>query len=421
VVCNGVMRRALAAFFAVALISSPAVFGGVAAADPPPVNDPAFVQGLQWNLTMIGAPQAWAKGKGAGVTIAVIDSGIDATHEDLAANLAGTISCIGTGGDPALCSGSGTDDNGHGTHVAGIAAAVTNNGVGVAGVAPEARLLGVRVLTNRCEGSVACNAGGDPLDVAAGVRWAVAKGARVLNLSLGSDAKPLASSELTAALRDAWLRGAIPVIASGNTGDQPFDAGDLPAVVVTAVNRQGQLASYANGVGGSRWALAAPGGEPGDTNLTCKTGGEPNGVLSTYWAPSLGVNQYACLAGTSMAAPHVSGALAILLGLGFTPQQAVDRLLVSARPVPGSGSTSTGVGRLDLGQAVALGGPPATPRATPDSSATAAGGAATPLAAPATGASSSNDDERSALAVVAAVLILATVAAQIGRARVRPD
>ena len=388
-----------------------------AAHDAPPVNDPAFVQGLQWNLSMIGAPEAWTKGEGKGVTIAVIDSGVDATHEDLAGNMAGTISCIGTGGDPSLCSGAGADDNGHGTHVAGIAAAVTDNGVGVAGVAPEAKVLGVRVLTDRCIAG-ACNAAGVTADVAAGVRWAVGRGARVLNLSLGSDANTLNSDDLTSALRDAWLHGAIPVIASGNAGDEAFDAGDLPAIVVTAVNREGVLASYANGVGNSRWAIAAPGGEPGDTDATCKTGGAPRGVLSTYWNPDLGPNQYACLAGTSMAAPHVSGALAILLGLGFTPQQAVDRVLQTADPVLGGTATTTGVGRLDLGRAVALGAPPATPATSPESL-SSAGRSVTPLTHAGATADHSNDD-RSALAAAAAGLILVIVVAQIVRARVRP-
>src|SRR5688572_14821279 len=109
-------------------------------------NDPVLEQRLQWSLERIGAPGAWARGTGEGITIAVVDSGMDLAHEDLASKIDGHVSCIGASGPGAGCSGSGQDDNGHGTHVAGIAAAVTGNGKGIAGVAPDARLLAVRVL-----------------------------------------------------------------------------------------------------------------------------------------------------------------------------------------------------------------------------------------------------------------------------------
>src|SRR5687768_2546702 len=101
-------------------------------------NDPVLEQGLQWSLERIGAPGAWARGTGDDITIAVVDSGVDLSHEDLAPKLVGHISCIGASGDGTGCSGSGKDDNGHGTHVAGIALAATGNGKGIAGVAPDA-------------------------------------------------------------------------------------------------------------------------------------------------------------------------------------------------------------------------------------------------------------------------------------------
>lgn len=388
---------------------------GARPAAPPKANDPAFVQGLQWNLSMIGAPEAWSVGEGRGVIIGIIDSGIDTTHHDLAPNVLGTISCIGTRGDASLCAGPGYDDNGHGTHVAGIAAAVTDNGIGVASVAPEAKLLGVRVLTDRCEGTD-CTARGDSTDVVAGIHWAVANGARVLNLSLGSDGATLDESALGAALRWAWAHGAIAVIASGNSGDQVLDLGDLPAIVVTGLDRDGHVASYANGVGSSRWALAAPGGEPGDDINTCRTGGQPKGVLSTYWNPTLGPDQYACQAGTSFAAPHVSGALAILLGLGFTPQDAVNRLLQSADPVIGATTDTVGAGRLDIARAVAMGPAPAHPTTTaPAAAAAAANQPPTPLTpAPAQvrHGNAHRSESRYELELAAALLILLVVLAQ---------
>lgn len=422
------MRRlltfVLVAVVAVMLYPSPATAGHRQVGA---VNDPAFVQGLQWNLSMVGAPQAWRAGRGKGITIGVIDSGIDLSHEDLAPNVVGNTACIGTGGDPGLCNGSGADDNGHGTHVAGIAAAVTGNGVGVAGVAPDAKLLAIRVLTDHCK-STDCSAEGDSSDVAAGVRWAVARGARVINLSLGSDASSLTSPVLADALRFAWAHGAVPVIASGNAKDQPLDVRTLPAVVVTAVGRDGRVAGYANAVGQSRWALAAPGGNPGDSATTCRTGGVPNGVLSTYWDPKLGPNQYACLAGTSMAAPHVSGALAILLGLGFTPSQAVERLLQTADPVPGSNPLLSGAGRLDIARAIALGKPapaPLPPPASPNTAAVAAAArqAATPLPAShrrrRSPPSTQPAEDRLVPAAVAGMLIALVALAQIAASRRR--
>src|SRR5690606_37582017 len=100
-------------------------------------------------------------------------------HEDLRGQIVGSVSCIGAAGDPDRCSGSAQDDNGHGTHVAGIAAAASGNGRGIAGVAPGARLLAVRVLANECTSS-GCTASGSASDVVAGIRWAVRQGADVI-------------------------------------------------------------------------------------------------------------------------------------------------------------------------------------------------------------------------------------------------
>jgi len=105
------------------------------------VDDPVFTQGLQWGLERIGAPDAWSQATGRGVTIAVVDSGVDLQHQDLRAKVIGQVSCIGANGDEDRCTGSAQDDNGHGTHVAGIVSAVTGNRIGVAGVAPAARVL----------------------------------------------------------------------------------------------------------------------------------------------------------------------------------------------------------------------------------------------------------------------------------------
>jgi thermitase len=322
-----------------------------AAATPATPNDPLF--GLQWNLQMIGAPSAWQVATGAGITIAIVDSGVDLGHDDLKDKIVGHASCIGSHGDPGRCAADGgADDNGHGSHVAGIAAASTNNGVGVAGTAPDSSILAVKVLDASGSGT------GD--DVAAGIRYAAMHGAAVINLSLGNIEQSVFGSSFQDALDFAFSKGSVPVIAAGNNFLLP--SGPIThAIVVGALNRTGLKASYSN-LGSSQWVIDAPGGET-DTDNSCSTG--PMGVLSTYVN-----NNYACLAGTSMAAPHVSGALAVLRSNGLSPQQSIDKLLATARPLP---TTSVdGAGALDLAAAV---GQPATPSPAPDETTTVPGGA----------------------------------------------
>src|SRR5947209_8418839 len=134
-------------------------------------NDPWFPR--QWGVVQIGAPQAWAASTGAGVKIGVVDTGVDTSHEDLAGKVVGTADCRGG------CHPGGQDDHGHGTHVSGIAAAATDNGKGIAGVAPGAQLVVAKVLNKDGSGSTD--------DIAAGMKWVISQGAKVVNLSLGPD------------------------------------------------------------------------------------------------------------------------------------------------------------------------------------------------------------------------------------------
>jgi subtilisin family serine protease len=366
--------RLLAAWVAGALaMAAPALAG--AAPTGQAADDPVFQQGLQWGLEQIGAPAAWPTSTGEGITIAIVDSGVDASHEDLVDQIDGQVSCIGSGGDPARCAGSAADDNGHGTHVAGIAAARTFNGRGMAAVAPDARLLAVRVLRNDCDETGACSATGTAGDVAAGIRWATDQGADVINLSLGGGTPQSAlGCAFCEAVEYAWSQGAIPVIAAGNDAVLPPGFGDEPAVIVSATTRDDTRASYSSTTGGilrtARWPVAAPGGEGEVTPSDCATGGTPQGVLSTYWIAGQ-PSAYACQAGTSMAAPHVSGALALLLAQGLTPQQAIDRLLATATDLGDPGRDDLfGFGRIDVARAVGPGAPSSTdapppPTATP--------------------------------------------------------
>lgn len=291
----------------------------------------AAAAGSVWNLTAVGAPLS-----DSGVVIAVVDTGVEGSHPAFGSRVLPQINIV---------SGSNGDPNGHGTHVAGTAAGGSINcgeftgGTSKAvGVAPQAKILPVRVLGD--------GGGGTIDDVAEGIRRAADAGADVINLSLGQE-PGLGSivgsgTDLAEAINEAWAKGSIPVLAAGNAGQNIFSVfepgfGDLNAVVVTAVDRSGSHASYASDVGNAKWGIAAPGGE--------RTGTVSDEILSAF--PG---NQCGLLVGTSMAAPHVSGALAILRARGLSPQQAVDRILSTATPK--GPSRTYGSGLLDLGAAV---------------------------------------------------------------------
>ncbi|MBW3574370.1 MAG: S8 family serine peptidase [Actinobacteria bacterium] len=337
------MHRILGALaLAVALVVA---LPGIALAS----DDPFFDD--QWNLSAIGAEAAWSRGRGAGTVIAIVDTGVDLGHEDLKPKLLPGRSFIAPGASPQ-------DANGHGTHVAGIAAASTGNGLGVAGVAPDAMILPVQVLGSRGVGNVAA--------VADGIRYAADNGADVINLSFGEVSTDVdLAPDFIDAIRYAWAKGAIPVVASGNSFVRASGFTTEPAIVVTATTRSDTRPDYASGVGSAQWALAAPGGD-GSPGTRCEI---ESGVVSTYKD-----DEYACLVGTSMAAPHVAGAAAVLKGLGMSQQQVVDQLLATADDVGAPGNDTTfGSGRLNLARAVqAAAPPPAAPFEPPPTTTTKA-------------------------------------------------
>ncbi len=284
-------------------------------------------------LDRIRAEAAWARADGTGALVAVVDTGVDLGHPDLAAKIVnypdadfvepgGT--CTGPSTNRTCVQDGAQDAHGHGTHVAGIAAAITNNGVGVAGTAPGARILPVRVLD--AEGS------GTTDQVAAGIRYAADKGADVVNLSLGFlsgvDKVARLLGELDpvyAAVDYAWQRGAVVVIAAGNDS-VPLCAEPSAhprAVCVGATDRNDLRTFYSNSDATvTSTYLVAPGGAG---LLFCG-----DDVFSTYLrsrsgscSPQAG---YAALAGTSMATPFVSGVAALLAGQGLANDQIVERL-----------------------------------------------------------------------------------------------
>ena len=267
----------------------------------------------QWGLTKIRADQAWAVSRGTGVTIAVVDTGIDLDHPDLKSKIVKPVACI-----DGTCAAGGNDDNGHGTHVAGIAAAVTGNGVGIAGVAPGAKLMPVKVLD--AEGSGDCN------DIEMGIRFAADNGARVINLSLGPELPGLLAvllqggciSGLEAAATYAWNKGIFVVIAAGNNGLRSvYDSAALE--VVGATGPDDQPASYSS----SGADVYAPGGDASScATTTC--------IFSSWTGGGYALNQ-----GTSMATPHVSGIAALLFARGYSNAQIRQRLAATADTVGG--------------------------------------------------------------------------------------
>jgi subtilisin family serine protease len=296
----------------------------------------------QWALQgdgPMGAATAWTRITGGDVTVAVVDTGVDLAHRDLAPNVwtnPGEVPGNGIdddadglvddvhGADFVNHDGDPSDDNGHGTHVAGIVAARGNNGVGVAGLAWRARIMAVKVL--------GANASGDMATVADGVRYAVAHGARVINLSLTG---PSPGPGLESAVGEAAAANVLVVAAAGNrhvdddaiaTYPAALDAPNL--VAVTSSDQRGRLAPSAS-FGRSSIDLAAPGEE----------------ILSTARGGG-----YELRSGSSMAAAQVSGAAVLLASarpnLGWEAMRAA--LLGSARPT----SLPVAAGRLDVAGAL---------------------------------------------------------------------
>lgn len=276
--------------------------------DQPSVLAETVPQGV----SQIKAPAAWGASRGKGIRVAVLDTGIDWTHPDLAANVKGAVSFVP--GQTAM------DGNGHGTHCAGtIAAAI--NGQGVVGVAPEADLFAVKVLENSGQGNWSF--------LIAGLAWCVKNQIRIASMSLGGNGAPLALQVMCEA---AFKSGVLLVAAAGNTGASvTHPAKYKPVIAVTAIDSANQPAGFS--AKGPEVELCAPG----------------VGVLSTI--PGGG---YGKLNGTSMACPHVAGAAAVAWGAHrFASNVQIWNLLASTADnlgLPGWDAIF-GYGRVDAAQA----------------------------------------------------------------------
>lgn len=238
-------------------------------------NDPYFTNGSQWHLSKIQAPAAWDISTGnTSQIVAVVDTGVNFNHPDLAGKLlSGGYDFIANDSDP-------TDENGHGTAVAGTLSPATNNALGVAGVSWNTPILPIRVLDASGSGSYSA--------IANGITYAADHGAKIINLSLGGTTS---STTLQNAVNYAWSKGCVIVAAAGNSGSSSpeYPAACTNVIAVSATDSNDARPSWSNY--GSYVDISAPG-----TN-----------ICTLY-----GSNQYANWNGTSFSTPVVSGVLALM-------------------------------------------------------------------------------------------------------------
>lgn len=338
----------------------------------------------------IDAESAWSITKGNGVTVAVVDTGILKNHPDISSNIVGGYDFVGANapgnyftandgdgwdsdasdpgnwGDSAVSGCSASNSNWHGSHVSGTIAAIQNNGIGVTGVAPEAKILPVRAL-GRC--------GGYMSDLLAAMRWAAGLSvsgapsnpnpARIMNLSLG--ASDTCTGSLATAVNDVTAAGTLIIAAAGNdnaNASMTFPANCSNVLTVAAVSDAGARSTFSNY--GGVVDIAAPGGEVYPT-FTASTAIVS---LSNTGTTAPGTDSYAGMAGTSMATPHVTGVAALALAVNpFLSVSELRSVLLDhvkafapdPVPAPVSGdstyptcnmSNSCGVGIVDAGAAV---------------------------------------------------------------------
>ncbi|MFT7645371.1 MAG: serine protease [Candidatus Poriferisodalaceae bacterium] len=270
----------------------------------------------QWALDRVAFETTWPTTNGSGVVVAILDTGVLATHEDLVGRIVPGADFVAGVGDGTLA------DHPHGSHVAGIVGASANNSLGIAGGAPGVQIMPVRVLNSNGSGSVS--------GVSNGIIWAVDHGADVINLSLGTSTD---SSTLRAAVAYAESRGVVIVAAAGNaalTGNPvTYPAAIAEVVAVGATTAGDARASYSNH--GTWIDIVAPG----------------SGIWSLA---NHNDSAYASMSGTSMASPYVAAATALVVGAapGLTPAQTRAALFATAEDLgPVGKDNDFGVGLIN--------------------------------------------------------------------------
>ncbi|HEU4613117.1 MAG TPA: S8 family peptidase, partial [Kofleriaceae bacterium] len=305
-------------------------------------NDPQYK--FQWHMRQIGMPDAWKLADGNGVVVAVLDTGVG--YEDYQKfhqlpDLKGI-----TFVKPYNFVHNNThagDDHGHGSHVTGTIAQVTNNGIGVAGVARNVRIMPLKVLSASGSGSVA--------GIADAIRFAADHGAKVINMSLGG---AFPSNVLKKAVKYAHDKGVTVVCAAGNESRNKvgYPAAYPGAIAVSATQSDEAITFYSNT--GKDIDIAAPGGNTRDSS-----GGRNNpdgGVLqNTIEIGNPTKDGYFAFMGTSMASPHVAGVAALVVGEGVTNPDEVEQILKDSARKPQNQKYTTdkyGAGIVDAPAAV---------------------------------------------------------------------
>lgn len=290
-------------------------------------NDPEYSR--QWNLRAIGMESAWRRATGKGVTVAVIDTGITPVPDLNNTRMVEGYNFVNHSSDAS-------DDNGHGTHVAGTIAQATNNGYGVAGIAFDAALMPLKVL--------GAGGGGTVADIAEAIRYAADHDADVINLSLGGAGD---SAVLREAIDYAHNKGLVIVAAAGNEGR---NAASYPAryphvIAVAATGAAGDKAPYSNY--GAGVDIAAPGG-------VLQADSQAGGIWQETLNPQTGEPAILSLQGTSMASPHVAGVAALIKAIGVEDPDDVAALLkATARQASEDPFNYYGAGGLDAASATA--------------------------------------------------------------------
>lgn len=401
------MRLRTAAAAVLGVITTLAALGSPAGAAVPAPDDPGFPK--QWNLPLIQIPEAWAISRGAGVTVAILDTGV--AYEDFgpyqrAPDLAGTKFVPGhdfiDGDDHPNDNVNpiAADRPAHGTHSAGIIAQTTGNGLGEAGVAPDVAIMPIRVLDE--------TGGGTDEQIAAGLRFAVDHGAQVVNMSFDAPTdRPLTR----AAVAYAAAKGVTMVAAVGNTGRATvgFPAAYPEVIAVGAVRLDKTRAGYSSFGALGDVDLVAPGG---DLSVDQNGDGSPDGILAQSMVYATNGFGDQMVEGTSAAAPHVSAVAALLIGSGLatTPAQVRKALEASALDLGTPGpDVYYGAGLVQARAALtAAGAPPAEPSPTTT---------ARPVTSPSSPTTTTSGPPWGVFGIVGGVVVLAGGAAVASRRR----